>query len=43
MIQSLLALAIVAAVASWLTVRALRLLRRKGGCAGCSLSRAGNI
>ena len=43
MIQSLVALAVVSAVAGWLTVRALRLLFRKGrGCAGCSLARAGN-
>jgi hypothetical protein len=43
MIQSLAALVVVAAVAGWLAVRALRLLLRKGrGCAGCSLARIGN-
>lgn len=42
MIQSLVALVIVAAVTSWLALRFVRLLGRKGrGCAGCSLARSG--
>ncbi|HEU4334570.1 MAG TPA: hypothetical protein VFT32_08770 [Candidatus Eisenbacteria bacterium] len=42
MIESLLALVIVAAAAAALAVRFSRLLGRKGrGCAGCSLARPG--
>jgi len=38
MIQSLLALALVAGTSGWLAVRAIRLLRRGGACSGCSLA-----
>ncbi|HTF57365.1 MAG TPA: hypothetical protein VK661_09040 [Planctomycetota bacterium] len=38
MIQSLLALALVAVTSGWLGVRALRLLRRGGACSGCALA-----
>lgn len=42
MIESLFALAIVAAAASGLALRFARLVSRKGrGCAGCSLARPG--
>ena len=44
MIQSLLALALVAASASGLAIRFARLVARKGrGCAGCSLARPGSF
>ncbi|HEY3226084.1 MAG TPA: hypothetical protein VGK61_03690 [Planctomycetota bacterium] len=38
MIQSLLALALVAGTSGWLAVRAIRLLRRGGACSGCALA-----
>jgi hypothetical protein len=42
MIETLTALAVVAAAASFLAVRFARVLARKGrGCAGCSLARPG--